>query len=172
MSLKFFLRLMFATVAVVYLGVLVSLFTFQRRMMYFPGAPIAQAAQLGLQHAETLRLATKTGQTIMAWYQPAEEGKSIFLFLHGNGGTLANRVDLLNRLQADGSGFLAIDYEGYGSSSGTPSEVAFLEDGETAYAAIRARGYATDRIVALGESLGTGVAVGRSRGTPRAGDRP
>ena len=110
-------------------------------------------------HAETLRLVTKTGQMIVAWYQPAEKGKSIFLFLHGNGGTLANCVDLLTRLQTDGSGFLAIDYEGYGGSSGTPSEVAFLEDGETAYAAVRARGYAADRIVVLGESLGTGVAV-------------
>ena len=159
MSNKRLMQLFLSAAVAIYLIFLAGLFIFQRKMMYFPGGPTQPAASLGLPQAQTLRLETKSGQTIVAWYQPAAHGKSIFLYFHGNGGTLAGRVDLLRRLQADGSGFLAIDYEGYGSSTGSPTEAAFLDDGETAFAEVRARGYSADHIVVLGESLGTGVAV-------------
>ncbi len=54
---------------------------------------------------------------------------------------------------------LAIDYRGFGGSSGTPSEAGLLHDAEAAYRAARAKGYAPADIVVLGESLGSGVAL-------------
>jgi uncharacterized protein len=56
-------------------------------------------------------------------------------------------------------GLLAIEYRGYASSTGSPSEHGLKLDGEAAYAAAIASGIAPERIVALGESLGSGVAV-------------
>ena len=56
-------------------------------------------------------------------------------------------------------GLLAIEYRGYASSTGSPSEHGLKLDGEAAYAAAIASGVAPERIVALGESLGSGVAV-------------
>ncbi len=56
-------------------------------------------------------------------------------------------------------GLLAIEYRGYASSTGSPSERGLKLDGEAAYAAAIASGVAPERIVALGESLGSGVAV-------------
>ena len=159
MSTKRLMQLLLAGLAGIYLTFLVGLVVFQRQLMYFPAGPIGPASQFGLPAAETLRLETKDGQTIVAWFQKPERGKSIFLYFHGNGGTLGSRAGLLKRLSADGSGFMAVDYEGYGGSTGSPSEVALIDDGQTAYAELRARGYGPDRIVALGESLGTGVAV-------------
>jgi fermentation-respiration switch protein FrsA (DUF1100 family) len=58
-----------------------------------------------------------------------------------------------------GMGLLAIEYRGYASSTGSPSEHGLKLDGEAAYAAAIAWGVAPERIVALGESLGSGVAV-------------
>ncbi len=56
-------------------------------------------------------------------------------------------------------GLLAIEYRGYASSTGSPSERGLKLDGEAAYAAAIASGVAPERIVPLGESLGSGVAV-------------
>ena len=58
-----------------------------------------------------------------------------------------------------GMGLLAIEYRGYASSTGSPSERGLKLDGEAAYAAAIASGVAPERIVPLGESLGSGVAV-------------
>src|ERR1700730_6150968 len=41
-----------------------------------------------------------------------------------------------------------------------------LQDGEAAYREVHARGYDGDRIVLMGASLGTGVAIALGRGTP------
>ena len=56
-------------------------------------------------------------------------------------------------------GLIAIEYRGYASSTGRPSERGLKLDGEAAYAAAIASGVAPERIVPLGESLGSGVAV-------------
>jgi uncharacterized protein len=56
-------------------------------------------------------------------------------------------------------GLLAIEYRGYASSTGSPSERGLKLDGEAAYAAAIASGVAPERIVPLGESLGSGIAI-------------
>lgn len=150
---------LFLIVAAIYLCLLGTLVLVQRRLMFFPQGPGGTAASYGLPDAQTLALKSGDGQTIAAWYQPPVAGKPLFLLFHGNGGTLSIRADLLKHLSDDGSGFLAIDYDGYGGSTGSPSEHAFLADGEAAYAEARALGYGPERIVIVGESIGTAVAV-------------
>ena len=142
-----------------YLACLVALLLGQRRLMYFPATFGGDAADAGLADAQTLSLATSDGERIVAWYKPAAPGRPLFLFFHGNGDALSRRAAFLVALSADGSGFLAIDYRGYGGSTGSPSESGLLRDGNVAYAKVRDFGYAPDRIVILGQSIGTGVAV-------------
>lgn len=142
-----------------YAACLLVLALIQRRMMYFPGGVQGTAVEEGLKQAETFWLATSDSERLVAWYQAAAAGMPLFLYFHGNGGNLANRVPLLARLSEDGSGFLAIDYRGYGGSTGSPTERGLLRDGDAAYVKIRDLGYPPDRIVIVGESLGTGVAV-------------
>src|SRR5208282_963063 len=60
---------------------------------------------------------------------------------------------------ASGYGLLAVSYRGYGGSTGSPTQTGLMRDGEAAYQEARARGYEGDRIVLIGESLGTGVAT-------------
>jgi fermentation-respiration switch protein FrsA (DUF1100 family) len=54
---------------------------------------------------------------------------------------------------------LAVEYRGYPGSTGSPSEQGLLSDGAAGYAKALALGVPAARIVAMGESLGTGVAV-------------
>ncbi|MEK4032333.1 alpha/beta hydrolase [Methylocystis sp. IM3] len=53
----------------------------------------------------------------------------------------------------------SVSYRGYGGSSGSPTEFGLMRDDEAAYREIRERGYPSDRIVLMGESLGTAVAT-------------
>src|SRR5262249_5673448 len=59
---------------------------------------------------------------------------------------------------ANGTGLIALNFRGYGGSTGTPTEEGLHRDADAAYAFAVAR-YAPERIVLWGHSLGTGVAV-------------
>ena len=158
MALRWGLRLL--TLCVVgYCAALLVLVIWQRKMMYYPVPSRGSAEALGLTGAQTLTLATPDKQQIVAWYQPAQAGHLVYLYFHGNGGNLSDRATLFREMVADGSGLLAIDYRGYGGSSGSPTETGLLIDGETAYAKLVAEGVASARIVLIGESLGSAVAV-------------
>lgn len=158
MALRWGLRLL--TLCVVgYCAALLVLVIWQRKMMYFPGPSKGTAESLGLTGTQTLRLPTSDGQTIVAWYKPATDGHLLYLYYHGNGGSLADRAELFGRMVADGSGLFAIDYRGYGGSTGSPTETGLLIDGETAYAKVIADGVPPSRLVVVGESLGSAVAV-------------
>jgi uncharacterized protein len=143
----------------IYVLALCGLTIFQRRLQYFPDRRLADPAQAGMSGAEDLRLTTNDGETLIAWYLPAKDGHPLILYFHGNGGALVDRVPRFRALAASGYGLLAICYRGYGGSTGSPSQKGLMEDGETAYLEARARGYDGDRIVLMGESLGTGVAI-------------
>lgn len=56
-------------------------------------------------------------------------------------------------------GLLAVSYRGYGGSTGSPTQAGLIRDGEAAYREALARGYNADRIILMGASLGTGVAI-------------
>ncbi|MDP9337029.1 MAG: alpha/beta hydrolase [Actinomycetota bacterium] len=138
---------------------IVGLAVFQRRLQYFPDRRLVDPAQAGMSGVEDFRLTTDEGETLVAWYVPAKDGHPLILYFHGNGGALVDRVPRFRALTASGYGLLAISYRGYGGSTGSPTQKGLMEDGETAYLEARARGYDGDRIVLMGESLGTGVAI-------------
>jgi uncharacterized protein len=89
------------------------------------------------------------------------------LYFQGNGGGLNLRVNRFRHLVADGTGLVALNYRGYGGSSGHPTEAGLLRDAAAAYA-FTAERYGAERIVLWGESLGTGVAVATAAEHPVA----
>ncbi|MDA9499052.1 alpha/beta hydrolase [Bradyrhizobium sp. CCBAU 11357] len=143
----------------VYLAGLVVLYLRQREML-FPIPPVGRTAPdaAGLPEAEEHVLTTSDGEKVIVWHVPAKPGRSVILYFHGNGDSLAGRVSRFKAMTADGTGLVALSYRGYGGSSGMPSEQGLLRDAAAAYAFTTAR-YAAERIVAWGFSLGTGVAV-------------
>ena len=142
----------------VYAGVLAMMYFTQRSLMYFPEILHTTPAAAGLPQAEEVKLTTADGEHIFAWHVPPRDGKPVILYLHGNGGALRYRVERFTRLITDGIGIVAVEYRGYGGSSGSPSERGLIADAEAGYAFATAH-YSTQQIVVWGESLGTGVAV-------------
>jgi fermentation-respiration switch protein FrsA (DUF1100 family) len=148
-----------------YAGVVVLLYVVQRALMYFPDTARTPPAAAGLPAAEEVLLDTADGERLVAWHVPPRGDRPVVLYLHGNGGTLSHRAGRFHALTADGTGLLAIDYRGYGGSTGRPTEAGLLIDAETAHGFAAAR-YPAARIAVWGESLGTAVAVGLAAERP------
>jgi fermentation-respiration switch protein FrsA (DUF1100 family) len=147
-----------AICAALYGLVVVGLYTGQRKILFRCDAAEVDPATLGLR-AKILRLKTEDGESLLAWSIQPAPGRPLILYFHGNAGGLDLRVDRFRAIAKAGMGLLAIEYRGYASSTGSPSEHGLKLDGEAAYAAAIASDVAPERIVPLGESLGSGVAV-------------
>jgi fermentation-respiration switch protein FrsA (DUF1100 family) len=147
-----------AACVALYAALVIGLFVGQRKILFRCDAAEVDPATLGLK-AEILRLKTEDGETLLAWRVLPAPGQLLILYFHGNAGGLDLRVERFRAIAKAGMGFLAIEYRGYASSTGSPSERGLKLDGEAAYTAAVASGVAPERIVALGESLGSGVAV-------------
>jgi uncharacterized protein len=141
-----------------YIGFAALLYFTQRSLMYFPDTSHTTPLQAGLSRGEEVTLTTSDGEHIFAWHVAPGDGKPVILYFHGNGGALRYRVARFDKLISDGIGLVAVEYRGYGGSSGSPSERGLIADAEAGYAFAAAR-YSVPQIVVWGESLGTGVAV-------------
>ena len=143
---------------VLYGGFVGLLYVAQRSLQYFPERRRTAPSAVGLPEAEEAVLDTADGERVIVWHVPPREGQPIFLYFHGNGGSLRWRVERFRALIADGSGLIALSYRGYGGSSGRPTERGLVEDAAAAYAFAIAR-YPAERIVLWGESLGSALAL-------------
>ncbi len=145
-----------------YAALAALLYAFQSRFVYFPEmgrADRATPAQLKLPFEE-LRIATTDGEQLHGWFVPAHEARGSVLFLHGNAGSIAHRLDWLPLFQRLRLSALLVDYRGFGQSTGQPSEAGTHADAEAAWRYLtEARGIPAARIVVMGESLGAAVAA-------------
>jgi uncharacterized protein len=148
-----------AVCVLVYGLALAALALGQRRLLYFPYARELPPASTGLAKAEILHLQTDDGERLLAWYVAPAPGRPLILYFHGNAQGLAKRGPRFQRLTETGAGLLAVEYRGYPGSTGSPSEEGLLRDGEATYAKAIALGLPAERLVVMGESLGTGIAV-------------
>ncbi len=153
------LKLATATFGLIYAAAIAMLFLAQREMQYFPSREDPAPETLGLAGVERLTMSTPDGESLVLWFSPPDPGRPTVLFLHGNAGSIAHRADRLAFYQSRGFGTAFLSWRGYGGSTGQPDEAGLLLDAETALAHLATRGIATDRVVLVAESLGTGVAV-------------
>ncbi|MBL1255326.1 alpha/beta fold hydrolase [Methylocystis sp. Sn-Cys] len=153
-------KITLASIATIYLLSFSGLALQQRAMIYPRHALLVTPAQAGLSDVETLRLETEDGETLEAWHRPPKDARfPLILYFQGNAGPLADRKKRFDTLTRHGYGLLATSWRGYGGSTGAPSEEGLMRDAEAAYAEALRRGFKPERIVVMGESLGTGVAT-------------
>ncbi|CAK7273389.1 hypothetical protein SEPCBS57363_005628 [Sporothrix epigloea] len=88
----------------------------------------------------------------------------LIVYFHGNAGHLPSVVRAPSfRMYTATSNYhvLAIDYRGFGTSSGSPTEDGLILDGCAALKfALETAGLSPDRIILIGHSLGSAVAAG------------
>jgi hypothetical protein len=115
--------------------------------------------ELGID-AEDAWLVAEDGVRLHAFHLPAPGGASrAILLLHGNAGNASHRLPLAAEYAGLGADVLLLDYRGYGLSAGRPSERGVYADARAALAHMGSRGFAEERVVLIGQSLGGAVAV-------------
>jgi uncharacterized protein len=162
------LRVLALTLLALYACALAVLFVNQRSLLYPASDRRSTAAEAGLSGFQDLVLTTPDGERLVAWWKPPQPGKALILYFHGNGSSLWNERLRAQALTASGRGLLMISYRGYSGSTGSPTEVGLHTDARTAHDWVR-QSYEASRLVAYGESLGTGVAVRLASEQPLAG---
>lgn len=151
-----------AILAGAYVALVVLLYWFQARLVYYPQIGrdiVATPASIGLQYEE-LAIPAVDGKPLHAWYVPALDARGVVLFVHGNAGNISHRLDAFGIFNEAGLTTLIFDYRGYGKSPGQPSERNTYEDAQAAWDYLTGvRGIAPGRIVIVGESLGGAIAA-------------
>jgi alpha-beta hydrolase superfamily lysophospholipase len=140
----------------------------EREMIYTLGGPRSTPAEAGAAWLTAVDIHTDDGERLDGWWSPPPPGRGVVIFFHGTPSTLADTVWHLNDLAQAGFGVLAIDYRGYGGSTGRPSEEGLRADARAAFDFARTAAPQAP-IAVFGESLGTGVAVNLARERSVAG---
>lgn len=137
---------------------------FSDALLFKPPRPSYQDA------GDIIKLSAHDGISISARYLPNPQADFTILYSHGQSEDLGDCKDALMRLRDLGVAVLAYDYEGYGTSQGTPSEHHAYRDIEAAYDYLTgALGVPPERIIAYGFSMGSGPAVDLASRKPLAG---
>lgn len=158
-------RVMWTAVAgvMVLLGLIGALILLVRviepQFAFFPSAGEDVTPRDFGERFDALTIPTADGERLHAWRLPAESPRAHVVYFHGNGGNLSVWAPILVRLQHRGYSVLAVDYRGYGLSTGRPSERGLYRDVD---AVIEYAWRDRDRrvpIVYWGRSLGAAMAA-------------
>jgi hypothetical protein len=116
-------------------------------------------ATLGLAFTD-VRIATEDGETLHGWWLEHPTPRAQLVFFHGNGGNLSMWMELIGALRQRGFSVLAVDYRGYGASTGRASERGLYRDGAASVRtfALRFRRNGPP-VIYWGRSIGSPVAA-------------
>ena len=159
------IRVAVALVAVVLGGLVLKALVgaLEPRFVFFPYQGEDETPEtLGIRYQQ-VPLTTSDGERLVAWQLDAERPVADIVYFHGNGGNLSVWLPVLASLHRFNFRVLAVDYRGYGLSTGSPSEAGVYLDAE---ATVRhaARDRVQDRpLVFWGRSLGSAIAASAAR---------
>src|SRR5918993_617571 len=98
------------------------------RLVFFPSAGEDRTpSALGIAY-DTVRLTTSDGERLTAWQLEPDAPVADVVYFHGNGGNLSVWLPVFASLHANKLRVLAVDYRGYGLSTGRPSEEGVFRD--------------------------------------------
>lgn len=159
-----------------YILIMLGMFVFQRRLMYYPEIEIFQPDHYGVKDVKVIPLVTEDKVEIEAWHVlQADTSLPLLVYFHGNAGHIGDRMAKLGHFIEAGFGILAVSYRGYGNSKGAPSETGLYEDARAAlHHALKDIGLKPKDVLLYGESLGSGIATHTAKvmadnGTPVGG---
>jgi fermentation-respiration switch protein FrsA (DUF1100 family) len=143
-----------------YAAIMVLMYFKQESMLYFPDKEIHETPKnIGLQYEE-IAFEAEDGVSIAGWYIPAEKGRGVILFCHGNAGNISHRLESIKIFHSLNLSVLIFDYRGYGKSEGRPTEKGTYRDAEAAWDyLVNVKKKSPGEIILFGRSLGGAVAA-------------
>lgn len=150
---------MVTIIIIIYFLFVGILFFFQRNLLYHPSENNYYGDQLTVS-IDKVKITTKDKIDLLGWYHKKNiNNYKTILFLHGNAGSLENRIHKINHFKDMNINFLIISWRGFSGNKGNPTEEGLYKDAKSAIDWLRNEGVDTKDIVIYGESLGTGVAT-------------
>jgi uncharacterized protein len=123
-------------VLIAFAGIAVALAVLVRwlepRMAFFPFTGETETPRHFGTDYEAVTLQTTDGERLRAWRMNAAQPRARVVYFHGNGGNLSNWAPILAAIVRRGYSVFAVDYRGYGLSTGTPTERGLYRDVEAA----------------------------------------
>src|SRR5262249_18424714 len=113
---------------VIYVGFVGLLYLAQRKLMYVPDSTRYALAAVGLPEAQEVVLDTADGEKVIVWHSAPQGDKPVVIYFQGNGGGLNLRAWRFRQVLNQGLGLIALNYRGFGGSTGSPSEAGLLQD--------------------------------------------
>jgi uncharacterized protein len=144
------LRLVFivlAGVALIYAGLCLALFLAQRSFIYYPQPKLARDDNPTL-------ILDVDGARVLVNTRP-REGSEAVIYFGGNAETVSYSLATLEHAFPERS-LYALNYRGYGGSTGHPSETALIADALVLFDRVHLD---HPHIILIGRSLGSGVAI-------------
>ena len=146
-------------VVLVYLLVTIGLYVFQRNLLYHPTENNYSGDRLTV-NIEKIKITTEDDIELLAWYHKKDIKKyKTILYLHGNAGSLENRIHKINHFDNININFLLLAWRGFNGNAGKPTEQGLYQDARSAVKWLINQGVSEKNIIIYGESLGTGIAT-------------
>ena len=115
------LRAIIWLVAVV-LALVVLVRWIEPRFAFFPsGGETTTPAEFGVEFS-AMSIDARDGERLHAWLLRSPSPRARIVYFHGNGGNLSIWAPILSDIARHVYDILAVDYRGYGLSTGRPSE--------------------------------------------------
>ena len=146
-------------VLLVYLSVTFGLYIYQRSLLYHPIENNYYGDKMTVE-VKKVKISTEDNIELLAWYHKKDIKRfKTILYLHGNAGSLENRIHKINHFNNMDINFLLLAWRGFSNNQGTPTEQGLYIDARSAVKWLINEGVNEENIIIYGESLGTGVAT-------------
>ena len=166
---KMYILSVVGLVLIIYLIITFILYKSQRNLLYHPSENNYSGDKL-IVSIDKVKIKTDDNIELLAWYHDKDiDNYKTILFLHGNAGSLENRIHKINHFKEMEINFLIISWRGFSGNDGKPTEEGLYKDARSAVKWLLNKGVKKENIVIYGESLGTGVATEISQNENFAG---
>jgi len=146
-------------IVLIYFFIVILTYIFQRDLLYHPTENNYFNDKLQVS-VEKVKIVTEDKIELISWYHEKDiKNYKTILFLHGNAGSLENRIHKINHFKDMNVNFLIIAWRGFSENKGKPNESGLYEDARSAIRWLNSKGIKEKNIIIYGESLGTGIAV-------------
>lgn len=142
-------------IILVYVGLGVFLFLFQRSYIYFPqytDFPVFSSCPFYTSQEKIDHQGTK-------FYKAEGVKDAVIIYYHGNAGTACDRVETRELLASTGAILLFVEYPGYGGDEQKTTEESIIHTVDRINDYLRENYTEETEIIVIGRSIGTGAAT-------------
>ncbi len=131
-------------------------------MLYYPSNEMYMPPEKMKESPDDIHFKNEDGKTLHGWYfhnKPSpKKPRAVLVFFHGNAQNISSHYMHLLWILKEGFDFFIFDYQGYGSSEGSPSPSGTVKDGKAAMYWVK-ENHPDVPIVVFAQSLGGAVGL-------------